>query len=73
MADLPPPPTTARWHTSKASAGGACVEVARTYEYVWVRDSKNRNEAMLGFTRPEWVAFITGVHAGEFDSPDAPA
>ena len=44
-----------------------CVEVAIVADAVGVRDSKNRAQAPLQFTRSEWVAFIKGVTAGEFD------
>lgn len=44
-----------------------CVEVAIVADAVGVRDSKNRTQATLQFTHNEWIAFIKGVKAGEFD------
>jgi hypothetical protein len=46
---------------------GGCVEVGRTADgTVLVRDTKDRAQA-LSFTDEEWVAFVAGVKAGEFD------
>ena len=46
---------------------GGCVEVGRTADgTVLVRDTKDRAQA-LTFTDEEWVAFVAGVKAGEFD------
>jgi Domain of unknown function (DUF397) len=70
MLEIPPPPTAAiSWRKSKASggSGGECVEIARTPEYAWVRDSKNPHGTVLGLTRKTWAAFIGGVQSGEFD------
>ena len=47
--------------------GGECVEVKRTEEAVYVRDSKNPNSRILKFTLAEWQAFIKGVKNKEFD------
>jgi len=44
-----------------------CVEVAIVADAVGVRDSKNRSQSPLRFSRSEWIAFINGVKAGEFD------
>lgn len=44
-----------------------CVEVAIVAGAVGVRDSKNRTQSPLRFSRSEWIAFIKGVKAGEFD------
>ena len=44
-----------------------CVEVAIVANAIGMRDSKDRTQAPLHFTRSEWVAFIKGVKAGEFD------
>ena len=48
---------------------GGCVEVATAQDgSVLVRSSKNQDGARsLEFTREEWIAFIRGVKAGEFD------
>lgn len=34
---------------------------------VAVRDTKNPSRGDLIFTKPEWIAFISGVKTGEFD------
>jgi hypothetical protein len=69
VVHVPLPPVTAAWKKSSASGTGACVEVARTAEFVWVRDSKDPDGPALGFTRPEWDAFLAGAQRGEFDCP----
>jgi hypothetical protein len=62
-----PPPTAASWQKSSATTQGACVEVARSHEHVWVRDSKDPLGPVLGLTREEWAVFLVGVQRGEFD------
>lgn len=45
-----------------------CVEVAGAGAgAVSVRDSKDPSGPVLAFTRDEWIAFLRGVRAGEFD------
>ena len=46
---------------------GNCVEVGKTDGDVLVRDTKDRAQQALAFTDEEWVAFVAGVKAGEFD------
>ena len=47
---------------------GNCVEVGRTADgAVVVRDTKDRAQQALSFTDEEWIAFVAGVKAGEFD------
>lgn len=57
------------WRKSSYSSdqGGNCVEVANLPDGRAVRDSKDPHGAALVFTATEWVAFTTGVRAGEFD------
>ena len=60
----------ARWVKSSASQGnGACVETTsvRTGE-ILVRNSRDREGPVLAFTKAEWIAFVAGVKAGEFDA-----
>jgi hypothetical protein len=58
----------ATWRTSGRSNGTSCVEVALgSSSVVLVRDSKDRDGAVLTFTLAEWEAFIGGVRDGEFD------
>lgn len=58
--------------SSQSASNGACVEVARDGEWTLVRDSKFPAGAWLRFTRAEWQAFVTGVHAGEFNQIGEP-
>ena len=57
------------WRKSTLSHTNGCVEVAFVDDRVAVRDSKDRNGAVLLFTPFEWEAFVGGVRDGEFDSP----
>ena len=61
---------TVRWIKSSASTGnGACVEVASVKEdEILVRNSKRPEGPVVPFTKAEWVAFLAGVKAGEFDA-----
>lgn len=43
------------------------MEVAPRLGGVAVRDSKRPADAPLIFTVAEWLAFVAGVKAGEFD------
>lgn len=58
------------WIKSSKCESSACVEVAveggRTVDSVSVRNSKVPGE-VVWFTPDEWMAFIVGVKAGEFD------
>ncbi|AEA22631.1 DUF397 domain-containing protein [Pseudonocardia benzenivorans] len=54
--------------TSSFCNYGDCVEIGRGPEgTMLVRDSKDRDQGALTFTREEWEAFVAGVKAGEFD------
>ena len=60
----------ADWFKSSFSNGDAseCVEVAFVTGWVAVRDTKQHGRGpVLAFTPAEWVAFVAGVRAGEFD------
>jgi len=47
---------------------GNCVEVAADRDgSIAVRDAKNVQQQALRYTTEEWVAFVRGVKAGEFD------
>lgn len=69
MPDL----SRAAWHKSSysPSGGNGCVEVADNlvaeHGIVLVRDSKDPAGPILTFTRSEWVAFLRGAAAREFD------
>lgn len=46
---------------------GICVQVKRTANAVLVR--RNDGDPTLSFGHDEWSAFVSGVNAGEFDTP----
>jgi Domain of unknown function (DUF397) len=46
---------------------GSCVEVASAGDGIAMRDSKDQDGPMLRFSRSEWVAFLAGAKAGDFD------
>jgi hypothetical protein len=48
-------------------SAGSCVEVARYYGYVLMRDSKNSAGPRLVFSRIEWDEFLAGAKQGAFD------
>lgn len=52
----------ANWRKSSRSAGqGNCVEVGSGAGVVAVRDSKDRDGAVLVFPRRQWTAFVSGL------------
>lgn len=56
------------WRKSTFSNGTTdCVELAKNNGMVYVRDSKDPDGPMLGFTKGEVLAFLDGAKAGEFD------
>jgi hypothetical protein len=58
------------WVKSSLSfANGNCVEVASLPEGgIGIRDSRDREGAVLWFSPEEWRAFVGGVRLGEFDN-----
>jgi hypothetical protein len=55
---------------STFSASGECVEVRLLEDgTVGLRDSKDTSKPPHVFTAGEWLAFVAGVRAGEFDLP----
>ena len=63
MADF----SDAIWRKSTHSIANGCVEVAFADGQVGVRDTKDRDGAMLVFTAAEWEAFLAGAREGQFD------
>ena len=60
----------ADWRKASYSTnnGGACVEIAANLPgVVAVRDSKDPDGPVLGFSPRVWAAFTSGMKAGEFD------
>ena len=60
------------WLKSTFSSSGNCVEVAIMKGRVLVRNSRNRQGAILEFNPAEWTAFLSGVRAGEFSEATSP-
>lgn len=62
--------SNAAWITSRACNNSACVQVAHLPGgMVALRDSKDTSKPPHIFDGEEWVAFLIGVKAGEFDVP----
>ena len=63
-------PSRPRWIKATASNGtGTCVEATSVKEgEILVRNSRDPEGPKLSFTKAEWVAFVAGVKAGEFDA-----
>lgn len=54
--------------TSSFCSMGGCVEVGKLPNgNVAVRDTKDRSQPALIFTAAEWLDFLAGAKAGEFD------
>jgi hypothetical protein len=49
---------------------GACVEVRVLNGVVQLRDSKDPDGPMLGFTPGQWTAFVGAVVTGQFEHPN---
>ena len=58
---------TGDWKKSTQSGNGSCVEVKIDSSVVYVRNSRDKEDASLTFTHAEWRAFCAGVHDGEFE------
>ncbi|MEV2212756.1 DUF397 domain-containing protein [Streptomyces sp. NPDC050997] len=54
------------WYKSSYSGGGQgeCLEVARSYADVPVRDSKAAGGPVLVFSADRWASFLTAVKDG---------
>lgn len=55
------------WRRSSRCLSSGCVEVRLLDGRIAVRDSKVEAGPVLTYTAEEWLAFIEGVKAGEFD------
>jgi hypothetical protein len=49
------------WKRSRYCEANACVEVARTDDSVFIRNSTNPDGPVLTFTHAEWTAFLRGL------------
>jgi hypothetical protein len=64
------PTLNAVWRKSTHSnINGSCVEVRCVATTVQVRDTKDRDGAVLSFSTPAWRTFVLAVGGGEFDRP----
>jgi hypothetical protein len=55
-----------KWRKSSFSGSSGCVEVARSHDRVFVRDSKDSSGAVVEVTTHDWKIFLEGVLNGEF-------
>jgi hypothetical protein len=53
--------------SSRSSVAGHCVEIAVTDTSIAMRDSKDVTGPVLQFAKQDFLAFVTGVKAAEFD------
>lgn len=57
-----------RWRKSRRSGSDAnCIEVAELPAAMAVRDSKDRDGAVLFFAAGSWAAFIKGARSERFE------
>jgi hypothetical protein len=56
------------WVSSSYCTDTTCVQVASEGDFVFLRDGKWPDRAVLRFTRAEWDAFLSGAKSGQFDS-----
>jgi Domain of unknown function (DUF397) len=54
-------PPALRWRKSSFSESGNCVEVADNKTVILVRDTKNRDRAILSFPLMAWGDFIRKI------------
>ena len=60
------------WRKSSHSKSGNCVEVAGLPGAALVRDTKDRDGAVLAFKAAVWAAFLGGARLGEFGELSQP-
>ena len=58
-------PIPLQWRKSSRSVSGECVEVARSGQTVFVRDSKDRHGSVLSLSGRAWHKFVHLVKQGE--------
>lgn len=54
------------WRKSRKSGQESCVEVARSDDAVFVRDSKDQGGPRLQFTSVQWQLFISEILGESF-------
>jgi hypothetical protein len=56
------------WRKARRSANnGACVELAPAAEQILVRDSKDKNGPIIGYSQYSWRLFVASAKTGHFD------
>ena len=56
------------WRTARRSANnGACVELAPAAGQILIRDSKDRNGAVITYSEYSWRRFVAAAKTGNFD------
>jgi hypothetical protein len=55
------------WRRASYCASNECLEVARQDDLILLRDSKEASGSVLRYAPEEWLAFVRGIKAGEFD------
>lgn len=63
--------THGEWTTSTVCSAGGCVAVRIVGEWIEVADTKRLAGPRLSFTVREWIDFVAGVRAGQFDVEEA--
>jgi hypothetical protein len=57
-----------QWRKARRSANnGACVEVAPSTGWIFVRDSKDQDGYVIQYPGRSWRAFVAGAKTGLFD------
>ena len=62
----------AEWRKSSHSQFDSCVEVAFVDGHVAVRNSKDRQGAVLVFSPGEWQDLLRRCRSGELEAPEHP-
>jgi hypothetical protein len=67
MSDVARGPRGISWLRASFCGANECIEVAADDGAIMIRDSKNPDSGALRYSKAEWLAFVTGIKAGEFD------
>jgi hypothetical protein len=56
------------WRKARRSANnGACVQLAPTAGQILIRDSKDQNSPIIGYSKYSWRLFVASAKTGDFD------
>lgn len=56
------------WRKARRSANnGACVELAPVAGQILIRDSKDQNGPVIGYSKHSWRRFVAVAKTGHFD------